>query len=172
MILTLFAILTLGLLLPAQCNGTYPVLVGPANTGFTQDAGCEGFSSFPGATPPWSSPVQWLSGAAGGQLDFVWSRLPTPPFPSPTFNVVMLMDVAPLPGPVFVAVGSPCQIVIGGGVLIFNATIPTNVGCPLTSVGYIPPLPALVGLTLYGQGVINDPVSTGFATTNAWKFTL
>jgi len=172
-ILSFLALFALSFSLPAQCNGTYPALVGPANTGFPiQDAGCDGFSSFPGAIGPWSSPLQWISASNGGQLDFVWSRLPAPPFPSPTYNAVMLLDINPLSTPVFVAVGTPCQIVIGAGLLYLPVSLSTFSSCQITTFAVIPPIPALTGLTIYGQGVMNDPVSTGWATTNAWKFTL
>ena len=155
----------------AQCNGTYPVLVsdapGPFNTG------CNGMTSFPGATPPWSSPIQWIGAANGGNLSIAWSQIPPPPFPSPTYSAWILLDVALLPSPVFVATGTPCRVIVGGGLLIQQWSIPSNGTCPLTLIGVIPPLPALQGITIYGQGVLNDPMlPLSWATTNAWQFTL
>lgn len=168
---TILSMLFLCFSLAAQCGGTYPALVfdapGPYN------AGCNNMTSTPGAIPPWSSPIQWISAGSGGNLTVTWSDFSPPPFPSPIYEVVVLLDVALLPAPVFVSPGSACTIIVGGGLLFLPATINNSLGCPVTFIGVVPPMPSLQGLTIYGQGVMRDPLlPLSWATTNAWQFTL
>lgn len=150
----------LSVALPAQCFGVYPM--GTVDAGIS--SGCTsipGYAAGPFVTP--GSPVY----ADIGVMRLNWSNIPGQD-PQAVAITVLSGTADPIGFSFFGCAGH----VLPDLLAIHGTVDALQVGCRSFAAITFPPVPALAGLELFGQGYMLDNVLGGAATSNVFKTTL